>query len=386
MRKVLLLGASGSIGSQTLDILKKHGKKFELVGFSVGKRVEAIPSILSSFPSVKWVCVGARCDAEKLKTAYPCIRFYSGDEGLLEIVNAADCDMVVNALVGFAGLVPSVTALRLDKVLCLANKESLVVGGALIRELLNQGHGSLIPIDSEHVAIDKLLSRTPCEQIDKILITASGGSFRDRTRESLREVTPEEALAHPTWLMGAKITIDSATMMNKGFEVIEAKWLFDYPLDKTEILMHRESMVHSALRLNDGTFVADVSTPDMHVPIEYALMERDVDFELKHVHALNELGPYHYGTFNAERYPAVGLALDAFKREGNACAILNAANEMAVYAFLEKKIGFLEIEEIISSALERVPFVQNPTLDDLVLTDSRARQFANEEISRRHPQ
>ena len=386
MRKVLLLGASGSIGSQTLDILKKHGKRFELVGFSVGKRVETVPSILAAFPSVKWICVGARCDAEKLKIAYPCISFYSGDEGLSEIVGNADCDMVVNALVGFAGLVPSVKALRLGKILCLANKESLVVGGSLIRDLLNKGSGSLIPIDSEHVAIDKLLSHTPRDQIEKILITASGGSFRDRTRESLSNVTPEEALAHPTWSMGAKITIDSATMMNKGFEVIEAKWLFDYPLEETEILMHRESMVHSALRLRDGTFVADVSTPDMHVPIEYALMERDVDFELKHVHVLNELGSYHFGKFDSERYPAVGLALGAFKRGGNACAILNAANEIAVYAFLEKKIGFLDIEEIVSSALEGVPFVQNPSLDDLILTDLRTRQFANEEICRRHPQ
>ena len=386
MRKVLLLGASGSIGSQTLDILKKHGSKFELVGFSVGLRVEKIETILKDFPTVRFICVRKEIEKEKLKRAYPYIRFFHGDDGLSDIIVHSGCDMVVNALVGFAGLVPSIASLRLNKTLCLANKESLVVGGALICELLDRGSGSLIPIDSEHVAIDKLLSRLPRKDIDKLLITASGGAFRDLPREELIGVTPERALAHPTWDMGAKITIDSATMMNKGFEVLEAKWLFDFPLEKTEILMHRESMVHSAVLMKDGTYWVDISKPDMHVPIEYALLERKIDFSLMHVNSLSELRECHFGTFDPNRYPCVNLALSSFRRGGSACAVLNGANEESVYAFLNRKIGFLEIEDIISSALESVPFTPNPSLDDLIRVDTLTREYVRSEVIRRHPE
>jgi 1-deoxy-D-xylulose-5-phosphate reductoisomerase len=383
MKKVLLLGASGSIGTQTLDILAAHKDRFELVGFSVGKRIEKIPEIIKTFKTAKYVCVQQEADWIDLRKKYPYLKLFCGDAGLAELISTCNCDMVVNALVGFAGLVPSVTSLRLNKTLCLANKESLVVGGALIRDLLARGSGKLIPIDSEHVAIDKLLTCVPEKKVKKLLITASGGSFRDLPREKLVHVTPEKALAHPTWSMGAKITIDSATMMNKGFEVIEAKWLFDFPLAKTEILMHKESNVHSAVLLDDGTYVADVSKPDMHGPIEYALMERQIDFTLKYVDSLDQFKGMHFGEFDPKRYPAVGIALKAFRKGGNACAVLNAANEEAVYAFLNRKIGFLEIESIVSKALKNVQFIASPSLDDLIRTDAWTRNYVHTYVESR---
>lgn len=382
MRKVLLLGASGSIGTQSLDIFRQDRKSFTLVGISVGHKVEKVPGILQDFPSITRVCVQERTDMERLAAEYPSITWYYGDQGLKDIILDGDEDMVENALVGFAGLVPSITSLYADKILCLANKESLVVGGALIRKALEQGHGKLYPIDSEHVAIAKLLSRVKREDVEKILITASGGSFRKLSRAELSNVTPEMALNHPTWSMGAKITIDSATMMNKGFEVIEAKWLFDFPLERTEILMHDESHVHSLLLLKDGSYLADVSAPDMHGPIEYALYEDKVDFELTHVQALKEL-PYTFHKFDPARYPAPGIAMAAYRRGGTATAILNAANEEAVYAFLAGKIPFLSIEKEVTRALEKLSVKDNPSLKDLLAADKETRLFVDRHIERK---
>ncbi len=267
MRKVILLGASGSIGTQSLDILSAHRDRFSLLAFSVGKRVSCIPDILAKFPEIVGFCVQNDEDAAVLRQKYPNLVVYSGDQGLREMILEVNADMVVNALVGFAGLLPSVTALEQNRILCLANKESLVVGGAIINGLLEEGKGKLYPIDSEHVAIAKLLSCVQREDIKRVWITASGGSFRDLTREQLKSVTPEMALAHPTWAMGAKITIDSATMMNKGFEIIEADVLFGLGLNQGSRLMHRESIARSLIGLKGEGFLADISKPDMHGPI-----------------------------------------------------------------------------------------------------------------------
>jgi 1-deoxy-D-xylulose-5-phosphate reductoisomerase len=373
MRKVLLLGASGSIGSQTLDVLKADSKSFLLKGFSVGLHIEKIPSILASFPFVNDICVEREEDVTTLKIFYPSIHFYWGDEGLKELIEAVDCDMVVNALVGFAGLVPSITALSHDKILCLANKESLVVGGAFIQRLLKQGHGKLYPIDSEHVALAKLLSRVNRDDVDKLVITASGGSFRKLSRSELSNVTPEMALKHPTWKMGGKITIDSATMMNKGFEVIEAKWLYDFPLQRTEILMHDESHVHSLLLMKDGSYYADISDPDMHTPIKWALYESNVEFNVFHEKDLAAFGPYHFHQFDPARYPAVGIALKAYQEGGLKTTILNAANEVAVYAFLQGEIPFLGIEHEVQYALDHLPNNLTPSLRDVLSMDALTR-------------
>ena len=379
MRRVILLGASGSIGTQTLDILKAHPDRFELVGFSLGKRIGFVEDVLTQFPNVSSLCVQNEEDAKNLRKKYPNLTIYHGDSGLISLLESVEADMVVNALVGFVGLVPSVKALELGRILCSANKESLVVGGVIINRLLREGKGKLIPIDSEHVAIAKLLRYVGLENAKRILITASGGSFRDRKREDLVSVTPEDALAHPTWSMGAKITIDSATMMNKGFEIIEADVLFGVGVDFVTPVMHRESYVHSLVEDKDGLLYADVSKPDMHGPIEYAVMEGEAPFKPVIVKSLDEL-PYHFASFDPARYPAVGLALESHRRGGNSNAILNAANEEAVYAFLEKRIPFLQIEEEVRYALKAVPHLDEPTLAELVDTDSRTRGLVRAHI------
>ncbi len=383
MRNILLLGASGSIGSQTLDIILNNPDRFTLKGISIGHQVNKLPLIVDKFPSLSYVCLQEEKDYLKQKELYPKIKFYFGDEGLLLIIKECLCDMVVNALVGFAGLFPSIVALKENKILCLANKESLVVGGKFVFDELLKGNGKLYPIDSEHVAIAKLLSCVKKEDVKNIWITASGGPFRNKSREELTNVTPSEALNHPTWHMGAKISIDSATMMNKGFEVIEAKWLYDFSLSNIKVILHDESKVHSLLELKDGSFIADVSNPDMHGPIEYALFESDVEFKPTHVAKIEDLPSCHFHKFNPSRFIAVGICLEAFKRGGTATAILNGANEEAVYSFLDNKIGFLEIEDVVSLALSSLKIIDNPSLDEVKLADRLSRQFVKDYVRRR---
>src|SRR5574344_2910018 len=294
MRKVILLGASGNIGSQSLDLFQADKTSFELVGISVGHHVEKIEGILTQFPTIKAICVQEPADAESLQKAHGSLKIYWGDDGLVSLIQETDCDLVENALVGFSGLVPSLTALRTKKIRCLANKESLVVGGELIERLLAQGQGKLYPIDSEHVALAKCLSKVKREDVERLIITASGGAFRKLSRNELTNVTPEMALQHPTWKMGAKITIDSATMMNKGFEIIEAHYLFGYGLEDIEVLMHDESQVHSLVKLEDDSFLADISHPDMRLPITYALFEGQTKFECARIKSLKQLDNYHF--------------------------------------------------------------------------------------------
>jgi 1-deoxy-D-xylulose-5-phosphate reductoisomerase len=375
MRKVILLGASGNIGSQSLDIFDTDRQSFSLVGISVGHHIEKIPAILASFPSISAVCVEEGVDYLKLKETYPKLKWYWGDDGLVSLLEETDCDLVENALVGFSGLLPSLSALRLNRILCLANKESLVVGGEFIKRSLTQGHGVLYPIDSEHVALAKCLSKVKREDVSKLVITASGGAFRKLSRNELTKVTPEMALQHPTWKMGAKITIDSATMMNKGFEVIEAHYLFDWPVEDIEILLHDESEVHSLLLMKDGSYWADVGKPDMHGPIAYALYEGKAPFEVFHKPGIHDFGLYHFKAFDPVRYPAVGMCLKAFKDGGVETTIINAANEEADRLFLEGKIPFLDIEHACSLALKNFPNIMRPTLRDVLSTDSLTRIY-----------
>lgn len=380
MRNVLLLGASGSIGSQTLDIIFANPDRFTLKGISIGHQVNKLSLIIAKFPSISYVCLQEEKDYLEQKKLYPNIKFYFGDEGLISIIKECKSEMVVNALVGFAGLFPSIEALKNNKILCLANKESLVVGGQFVFDELSKGNGKLYPIDSEHVAIAKLLSCASEEEVKNIWITGSGGPFRNKRRDELTNVTPKEALNHPTWHMGAKISIDSATMMNKGFEVIEAKWLYDFPLSNIKVILHDESKVHSLLELKDGSFIADVSNPDMHGPIEYALFESHVEFKPTHVAKIEDLPSCHFHKFDPSRYIAVGICLDAYKRGGTATAILNGANEEVVYSFLDNKISFLEIEEVVSLALSSIKIVDNPSLDDVKTADKLSREFVKDYV------
>lgn len=375
MRKVLLLGASGNIGEQSLDIFEHDHESFELVGISVGKQTNQIEGILNRFPSIVGVYCIDETFAKDLAKRHPNLHVFSGDNGLIELIKDSPADMVENALVGFSGLIPSITALEENKILCLANKESLVVAGDLVNALLDKGYGKMWPIDSEHVAIAKCLSRVNPEDVEKILITGSGGAFRNLAIDELDNVTPEMALNHPTWKMGAKITIDSDTMMNKGFEVIEAHHLFRISTDKVQVILHDESHLHSALLLKDGTIVGDVSKPDMHGPIAYALYEGKVDYEVYRVKRLEEFGPYHFHDFNEKRYPAVPLCLEALRRGGTSTAVLNGANEEAIRLFLERKIKFSDIVKINEIALNHFDNIINPTLTDLVRMDKEARSF-----------
>lgn len=374
MRRLTLLGASGSIGSQTLDILRQFPDRFSLVGFSVGHQSDKIAPILRDFPSVKGVYCIEKEEAEKLQKSFPNIRFYFGDSGLISLLREIDSDMVVNALVGFAGVEPTLASLSLNRILCLANKESLVVAGGLVNKSLAQGHGRLYPIDSEHVAIAKLLSCINRNDLDTVFITASGGPFWRKSREEMAFVTPKQALHHPTWSMGRKITIDSATMMNKGFEVVEACYLFGLSPKKIKILIQPESYVHSLIKTKGGLYLADVSAPDMHGPIQYALFEGQVPFVPRKGNSLADFAPYSFYPFDPKRFPSVEIATSCFEEGGNRGAVLNGANEEAVYAFLDGKLPLLKIEEAVRYALRAVKGREGSSYSSLKEDDAASRR------------
>lgn len=379
MMTVCLLGASGSIGQQTIDVMLKNPNDFDLFAFSVGKRTRYIKGILRRFPHVKAVCVQDKKSYNYYQKQYTGIAFYYGDEGLNQLIETSNAQMVVNALVGFVGLKPSITALENNKILCLANKESLVVGGEIINNLLKEGKGKLYPIDSEHVAIAKCLA-VDNTNVDKIIITASGGPFRNLRRDQLENITPEQALAHPNWKMGKKITIDSATMVNKTFEVIEAYYLFGYDFKNIEIKINYNSYVHSIVRYNNGTYRADVGKPDMRVPIKYALYQGLTNYQTVTVDNLDKIKNTSFGEFDINRFPIVNVANKVMKEKGTLGAIFNASNEEAVKAFLNHQIPFLGIERIINACLKKQKSIKNPTYDDLKKADISARLLAKQMI------
>lgn len=344
MKYLYILGATGSIGTQTLDIVRKQPNDFKVVGMSVGgSNLELSYKLIEEFkPEI--VCF--RKKEHMIDYSYGPILVY-GDEGLISVSEYSkyENEWLVNSLVGVSGLLPTVKAIEVNKNIALANKETLVVGGDIVNELVKKHNVMLLPIDSEHSAILECLTGENPKQINKLIITASGGSFRNLSRDELVNVSVEDALNHPNWKMGPKITIDSATMMNKGFEVIEACYLFNVGLDKIEVLLHPESIVHSMVEFNDGSIKAELGKTDMHRPIAYALnypnhVKYENDFSLIGV-SLN------FKEMSLDRFPCLGYAIEAYKKGGLYLAALNASNEAAVYLFLNKKITFLEIEKII---------------------------------------
>lgn len=380
MKQIILLGASGSIGEQTIDVIRAHPEEFELVAFSVRNRLDHAYKILEEF-NVLSVCVKDEQDALKLKQDYPQLDIKFGDEGLQELASLPYGDTLVNALVGFVGLLPTLKAIEHHKDIALANKETLIVGGKFVKAAVKKYGVSLKPIDSEHSAIFQCLQGNDHGSIDKLIITASGGSFRDRNRDQLKGVTVKEALSHPNWSMGAKITIDSATMMNKGFEVIEAHYLFDIDYDRIEVLLHRESIIHSLVQYCDHAVMAQLGTADMRLPIQYALTHpKRLPLKNSEMLDLVKLGSLHFEKADFERYPLLALAFKLGRLEGNACAIMNAANEEAVALFLAGKIEFLEIESYVFKAVESIEFIENATLDDIIKSDAAARAFVNEAV------
>lgn len=381
MYKVLLLGASGSIGTQTVDVLThKLEKNYELVGFSVGKRINYVDEYLSRINSIKYVCVQNEDLKGTFEKNYPGINFYYGPQGLLELIEDSNADIVVNALTGFSGLLPSIKSLTLNKILCLANKESLVVGGELINDLLKEGKGKLYPIDSEHVAIAKCLYNKNIDDVDEILITASGGPFFNTPSEEFKDITPEKALAHPTWKMGKKITIDSSTMMNKAFEIVEAYYLYGVDKDKIKPIVDRKSLVHSLVKYKNGDIYLNVGPSDMRIPIYYALTFGKCDKEKFDDVEINTFSNYKFFEMDYQKFPLINYGKEIISKKGNFGAIVNAANEEAVYAFLDNKINYLDIKFIIDKMIAMYPYIEHPSIDEILKTDKDVRELVNQII------
>lgn len=376
MKRLLLMGASGSIGKQTIDIIKAHPDELCLVGAAVGKNLDYLIEILNTF-NLKYAYIKDRNIL--LEQNYPNTRFYSGDNGLIEMAKLPDYDMLVNALVGFVGFMPTLTAIENHKDIALANKETLVAGGDIIYQAVNKNHVKIFPIDSEHSAILQCLQGHNEKEIKRLIITGSGGAFRDLNREQLNDVTLEDALKHPNWNMGAKITVDCATMMNKGFEVIEAHHLFNIPFDKIDVVLHRESTVHSMVEYNDGSIIAQMGCPDMHLPIKYALLyPKHLADEKTNYFDFSKVSQLNFKTMDYGRYPLVKLAKEIGKYGGNICAIMNGANDEAVDLFLKNKIKFIEIETYIFKTLKAANFIQNPTAKQLVDSHEWAKKYVDD--------
>lgn len=380
MKKITILGATGSIGMQTVDVVKNHPDQFQVVALSAGYNISKVEEILATIP-VSYVCVVKKEDALYLTNKYPNIKVCYGEAGLVEIATIDQVDIVLNAIVGFAGLVPTIEAIKAKKDIALANKETLVVAGHIITKLVKENNVKLLPVDSEHSAIFQSLNGEQHKQIKRIILTASGGSFRDKTREELVGVSVQEALNHPNWSMGAKITIDSATLFNKGLEVIEAKWLFDVSYDQIDVLIHPESIIHSMVEFVDTSVIGQLGNPDMRLPIQYALTypNRDVlcggeSLDLAKIATLTFKKP----DFN--RFRALKMAYDAGITGGSMPCVLNGANEQANELFRNNKIEFLQIEELVAKALATHQVIANPTLAQLIETDAWARQYVLKQI------
>ena len=381
VKQLCILGSTGSIGTQTLDVVRAYPERYGVYALCANKSIDLLVAQAKEFhPEV--VCIADESLYEALSSQLSAIHFegkvWTGADAIAEVVTMGSVDIVVAAMVGYAGLRPTIEAIKAGKTIALANKETLVVAGEIICDLALQHHAPILPVDSEHSAIFQSLVGEDRSEIEKILLTASGGPFRTFTREQMETVTAADALKHPNWEMGAKITIDSASMMNKGFEVIEAKWLFGVPVEKIEVLVHPQSIVHSAVQFTDGAIKAQLGAPDMRLPIQYALSfpERLAsDFPRADLFALKNL------TFekpDLERFPNLGLAYEAMRRGGNTPCVLNAANEVANLAFRENRCGFLQMSDIISETMAKAAFIAKPTYEDYVATDLEARKIAEQ--------
>lgn len=376
IKKIAILGSTGSIGTQTLDVVRNHPDRFEVYAICANRSVEKLIEQAREFHP-EMVCIADERYYDQLKTALqdlPC-KVWAGADAIADMVTMPSIDVVVAAMVGYAGLQPTMAAIRAGKTIALANKETMVVAGELICDLAQRYHTPILPVDSEHSAIFQSLVGEGDNPVEKILLTASGGPFRTYSPDQMRTVTAAQALKHPNWEMGAKITIDSASMMNKGFEVIEAKWLFGVGYDQIEVLVHPESIVHSAVQFADGAIKAQLGAPDMRLPIQYALTYPDrvkSTFPRADLFALKDL---HFEQPDLERFPNLRLAYEAIEKGGNMPCILNAANEVANLAFREGRCGFLEMSERIAATMAKATFVNKPTYEDYVASDAEARQI-----------
>ena len=380
-KQICILGSTGSIGTQALDIIAQHSDLYEVYALTANNRVDELAAQARRFHPAA-VVIANETHYERLKNALadePDIKVYAGQSALDEIVEAEPIDMVLTAMVGFAGLAPTIHAIRSHKKICLANKETLVVAGELICRLAQEYQVPIIPVDSEHSAIFQCLTGEGDNEIDKILLTASGGPFRLFTKEQMSRVTAADALKHPTWEMGAKITIDSASMMNKGFEVIEAKWLFGVPVKRIQVLVHPQSIVHSAVQFCDGSVKAQLGMPDMRLPIQYAFSFPDrLPLDGQRLDLFRQ--PLEFFEPDLDKFRCLALAFEAIHHGGNMPCILNAANEIVNEAFRQAKCSFIAMADIIEKTMERVVFDANPTYETYIQTDQEARRIAREMV------
>lgn len=380
MKRLVILGASGSIGTQTIDIVLQHPDLFSVRALGVGRNIQLLEEILAKV-DVDLVSVAKREDADRLSIKYPDKTFFYGDEGLIRLAGLKDYDVLVNALVGFAGFAPTMKAIETGHNIALANKETLVCGGALIKKALQKYNVSLYPIDSEHSAIFQCLQGNRRSDVKRLIITCSGGAFRNKTREELSSVTVDDALAHPNWSMGPKITIDCANLMNKGFEVTEAHWLFDIDYDHIDVLMHPQSIVHSMVEYVDHSIIAQLGAPDMRLPIQYSLTWPDrYFFQEEHPLDLSTAADLHFEKPDTDRFPLLKLAYEAGKKGGNLDAVMNGANEVANLAFRNREIPFLMIEEIVTDAIHSADFKELETVEDVIEADRFGRAYAAQRI------
>ena len=376
-QRIALLGSTGSIGVQTLDIVRENSDRFEVTTLTAHHNWQQLAQQAIEFNVDSVVIADPKHynDLSAVLASYP-IKVYAGDDAVAQVASDDNVDVVVNALVGYAGLLPTVAAVKRSKKIALANKETLVVGGEVVMRLAEQYRAPILPIDSEHSAIFQCLTGE-CSPVRRLIITCSGGSLRDLPIEALKDVTPEQALKHPQWTMGAKITIDSSTLVNKGFEVIEAAWLFGLNADKISVIQHPQSIVHSMVEFDDGAIKAQLGTPDMRMPISYALLypfraQRDEHFSFAQNPTLT------FEEVNRVKYPALDIAYDCLRKGGTAACTMNGANEVAVAAFLNHKCGYLDIVRSIEYALNKAQFISKPTLDDFAAADAQSRALARD--------
>lgn len=378
MTQIAILGSTGSIGTQTLDIIAEYPDRFKATVLTAGRNWELLARQAKKFlPAVVVI---------NDKDAYPMLRdalagfpveVLAGSEAIADVAAAPDVDVVVTAMVGYSGLIPTISAINAGKTIALANKETLVVAGELITGMLKDSKSEIVPVDSEHSAIFQCLVGEKKSQARKILLTASGGPFRKLTKEQLQNVTVADALHHPNWSMGAKVTIDSASMMNKGFEMIEARWLFGCPPEKIQILVHPQSIVHSMVEFVDGSIKAQLGVPDMHLPIRYALGYPERLSTDSAPLSLEQMANLTFELPDYSKFPLLGYAFDAIKKGGNMPCILNAANEKAVAAFLKGEIRFTDMPRLAEYVMDRAAFVSSPALSDLVASNSEALSIAD---------
>jgi len=374
-KQLAILGSTGSIGTQTLDVVEKNPDLFEIYALTAGNNVDLLINQAKKFlPEV--VVIGNKNNYKKLKNELQNlpIKVFAGNESIAQVVEFEAIDMVVTAMVGYSGLLPTINAVRAGKKIALANKETLVVAGELITQLAIKHGTQIIPVDSEHSAIFQCLLGENINSVEKIILTASGGAFRGKKAADLQKVTAKDALQHPTWNMGAKITIDSATLMNKGFEAIEAKWLFGLKPEQIEVVVHHQSIIHSMVQFCDGSVKAQLGIPDMRHPIQYALtFPNRLNADIHRID-FSKISNLTFEKPDFETFKNLSLAYFAMEKGGNMPCILNAANEVVVAAFLQNKIGFLQMSDIIEKMLHAIPFIQSPNYEDFVNCDKETRE------------